>query len=103
MIVGSCRLVKSPDAMVAHMDDLRRNSRYSKRVSLCAWVVGGVLGWAVMTGIGFTLWGVGEGVVALWNDPGRSIPVASAPWPDDSEITRILAVTPASGSPLQIR
>lgn len=84
--------------MVARMNDLRRHSRYSKRVSLCAWVVGGVLGWAMMTGIGYTMWGVGEGVVALWNDPQQTIPVASTPWPGDGEITRILAIRPASGS-----
>jgi hypothetical protein len=84
--------------MVARMNDLRQNPHYSKRVSLCAWVVGGVLGWAMMTGIGYTLWGVGEGVIALWNDPQQTIPVASSPWPSDAEITRILAITPASGS-----
>jgi hypothetical protein len=79
------------------MNDTRKSSRYTKRVSLCAWAVGGILGWAVMTGIGFTLWGVGEGVVALWNDPEQTIPVAYTPWPHDAEITRILAISPASG------
>lgn len=76
----------------------RRDSHYSKRVSLVAWMVGGVLGWAVMTGIGFTLWGAGEGVVALLNEPGQTIPVAYTPWPNDTEITRILAIAPAGAT-----
>jgi hypothetical protein len=61
------------------MDDLQREPQYSKRVSLVAWMVGDVLGWAVMTGIGFTMWSVGEGVVALINDPDQTIPVAYTP------------------------
>ncbi len=81
----------------------RRDPHYSKRVSLVVWVIGGVLGWAVMTGIGFTMWGVGEGVVALWNDPGQTSPVAYTPWPNDAEITRILAIARAGGTPPQNR
>ena len=82
------------------MDDLQREPQYSKRVSLVAWMVGSVLGWAVMTGIGFTMWGVGEGVVALINDPDQTIPVAYTPWPNDEELIRLLAIAPAGGKPL---
>ena len=49
------------------------------------------------------MWGVGEGVVALWNDPGQTSPVAYTPWPNDAEITRILAIARAGGTPPQNR
>jgi hypothetical protein len=80
------------------MADPRCDTPFSTRVSLFAWLVGGILGWAVMTGIGFTVWGVGEGVVALWTNPQQSVPVVSTPWAGDAGIARILAIAPASGT-----
>ncbi len=65
--------------------------------SLAVWFVAAVVGWAALAGIGYSVYHVGENVIAGWSAPDAEAPAVKTAAPSDREIRELQKIAPAAG------
>ncbi len=74
-----------------------KDHKLSIRASVLVWVCLSVVGWAVLAGIGYSVYRVGGDIIARWSDPNAGPATVESAAPSEREIRELQKVAPAAG------